>query len=126
MEEIQSLSPDRSLLVRDGRLNDPCSRSDLRPPPAACPIRRPSVDDPGSTFLAGAVARGDVDLVDLVPVSVGFAEDRAMTALMRDARDRERVFLPAAAESDGDRVADGDPRGQAYVVIRLTGAGHEP
>src|SRR5947209_7275948 len=85
-----------------------------------------SFEATGSARLARPVTRGDVDLVDLVSVSFGFAEDRAMAALEIDPCDGELVFLGAAAEGDGDRVADRDPSRQGDVLIRFAGAGYEP
>jgi hypothetical protein len=72
------------------------------------------------------VARGDVDLVHLVPVSVCLAENRAMAAFGGDPGNRERVLLGAAAEGEGQRIAHRDPRWQIYVLISLAGAGHHP
>src|SRR5215469_3182982 len=51
-----------------------------------------------SAFLAGAVARRDVDLIDLVPIAVGFTEDRAMPALLCDARDEKLKLLRMTAK----------------------------
>jgi hypothetical protein len=49
-----------------------------------------------------------------------------MAAFVRDPCDRERILLAAAAECDGDRVADRNPRRQGDVLIRFAGAGNEP
>jgi hypothetical protein len=49
-----------------------------------------------------------------------------MMTIELDPRDREPVLLWAAAECDGDRVADRDPRWQIDVVISPAGVGHEP
>src|ERR1700756_3860289 len=46
-----------------------------------------------SAPLARPVARGDVDLVHLVPVSGRLAKDRAMMTIELDPRDREPVLL---------------------------------
>jgi hypothetical protein len=62
----------------------------------------------------------------LVPISVCFAENRAMAAFGGDPGNRERVLLGAAAEGEGERIAHRDPRWQVYVVISLAGAGHDP
>src|SRR6266481_532818 len=72
------------------------------------------------------VARGDVDLVHLVPISVRFAKNRTMAAFRGDPGDRERILLGAAAEGEGQRIANRDPRWQVDVVISLAGAGHDP
>src|SRR5205814_8935853 len=71
-------------------------------------------------------ARGDVDLVHLVPVAVGFAEDRAMATFERDPRDKKLKLFRMTAERDGNCVADRDPRRQTDVAVRFAGAGNKP
>jgi hypothetical protein len=44
------------------------------------------------------VTRGNVDLVHSVPISLGFAEDRAMLAFEVDPGDEEPEFFGVTAE----------------------------
>ena len=72
------------------------------------------------------IARRDIDLVDLVPIAIRSVEDCAMEPFFGDPGNRERVFLGAAAECDGDRVTDRDLRRQVDVMISIAGVGNEP
>ena len=119
IEEVHLLSPDRSLFGREGKFNNPCGRSEIATPTpsharAAARPRRTPAQPPLS-----AIARRDVDLVHLVPVPVGLAEDRAMPPLEVDPGDRKNEFLRAAAERDGEFVADLDPRPARRCADRI-------
>ena len=72
------------------------------------------------------MAMRNIDLVNLMPVALGFAEDHATPRLLVNPRDRKPIVLWVAAKVQGDRIADCDPVRQPHVLIGSTGGGDDP
>ena len=75
---------------------------------------------------ARRIAWSDIDLVYVVSISLGFAENRAMLSLHVDPCDRKRIVLGIAAKAKGEGIANRDTRRQTDVLISLASRGDEP
>src|ERR1700751_337363 len=72
------------------------------------------------------MAMRDIDLVNSMPVALGFAENHATPRLLVNPRDRKRILFGVAAKPQGDRIANCNPVWQWHVLIGFAGGGDNP
>jgi len=72
------------------------------------------------------MAMRDIDLVNLVPVALGFAKNHTPPGLLINPRDRKPIKLRIAAKPQGDRIAACNPVWQSHVLIGFAGCGDNP
>jgi hypothetical protein len=72
------------------------------------------------------MAMRDIDLVNSVPVALGFAKNHTPPGLLINPRDRKPIKLRIAAKVQEDRIADCNPVRQSHVLIGFTSGGDNP
>jgi hypothetical protein len=72
------------------------------------------------------MAMGDIDFINSMPVTFGFAENHATARLLVNPRDRKPIVLWVTAKVQGNRITDRDPVRQPHVLIGFAGGGDNP